>query len=229
MHPLPTHHFIHSSGGKYRLKLVIMTYRYLFSVDPSLTCSGWALFSIKNARLHAVGKIPSLSTKINLAERLSDLQNKIRVIYTELNLNSEDVVVCESPTTMRDPKAAIKVEQVRSIFETLARSLGIYVPGRINPRSVQSELLGIRGKQIKRTFVKEIAVEVVHSLYKDHLMELGFASDKANLKKHQDIVDAILLGNLAVSRINGAGRSGAVLTEVFTHSQPSRTGKLLRR
>ena len=207
----------------------MMTYRYLFSVDPSLTCSGWALFSVKNGELRAIGKIASIPPKHLLSERLIDLQNKISGVYTQLKLNNEDVLICESPTAMRDPNAAIKVEQVRSIFETIARNAGLSVPGRINPRSVQNEILGLKGKQIKRTLVKELAVEAVFNLFSPSLKSLGFAANKANLKKHQDIVDAILIGSLAISRMATANIGGMSIADIFSSSHPARSGRIMSR
>mgnify|MGYP002078898693 CR=1 FL=1 len=206
-----------------------MSYRYLLLVDPSLTCSGWALFALKSGHLKAVGKINSIAAKFPLSVRLQDLQSKISIIYQELNLNSKDIVICESPTTMRDPKAAIKVEQVRSIFETLARGCGMLVPGRINPRSVQNEILGIKGRQIKRSSVKEIAVDVVCKVYGKHLKEIGFPLSKENLKKNQDIVDAILIGSLGVARIFSANQCGVDPALIFQNSQATRSGRVMAR
>ena len=130
---------------------------------------------------------------------------------------------------MKDPNAAIKVEQVRSIFETLARNSGIYVPGRINPRSVQYEILGIKGKQIKRILVKDIAVNAVYNLYLESLESLGFLCTKSNLRRHQDIVDAILIGNLAMTKMQNATISGIPIAQIFSTSYPSRTGRILAR
>jgi Holliday junction resolvasome RuvABC endonuclease subunit len=206
-----------------------MTYRYLFSVDPSLTCSGWALFSVKEGRLCAIGKIASKPPSSLLSERLQDLQNKIESVYVQLKLNSSDVLICESPTAMRDPNAAIKVEQVRSIFETLARNIGLNVPGRINPRSVQNEILGIKGKQIKRLQVKAMAVEAVFNLYSSSLKAIGFPADRVNLKKNQDIVDAILIGSLAITRMGTAKMGGIALGDIFSSSQPVRGGRIMAR
>src|SRR5690606_567012 len=138
----------------------VASYKRLLAVDPSLTCSGWALFELATARpgqgkLVAVGKIRSLSPRVPLATRFSDLQRKIVGVYESLSLSGNDVLICESQTTMRDPRAAFKVEQVRGIFETVARSRSLHVPGRINPRSVQSEVMGLRGKQLARAVVKD--------------------------------------------------------------------------
>ncbi len=206
-----------------------MTYRYLFSVDPSLTCSGWALFCVSSKELRAVGKISSIPAKNQLSVRLHDLQFKINKVLSDLSLTSEDILICESPTAMKDPNAAIKVEQVRSIFEALGRSMGINVPGRINPRTVQHEVLGIKGKQIKRTLVKEMAVEAVFNLYSRSLKNLGFPVDRINLKKNQDIVDAILIGSLAVTRLYTAQSGGIAIRDIFASSLPSRNGRIMSR
>jgi len=117
--------------------------RYVMAVDPSLTCSGWAIFDISSNSLQAVGKIKSLSASgHSLPERYEDLQRQVSQLFLHFNLGNSDVVICESETTMIDPKAAFKVERVRGIFETLGRERGCIVPGRISPRTVQFEVGG---------------------------------------------------------------------------------------
>ncbi|MBX7144070.1 MAG: hypothetical protein K1X79_06440 [Oligoflexia bacterium] len=192
----------------------------LMAVDPSLTCSGWALFSVPQAdrsreRLLAVGKIKSLGPETALATRYLDLQEKIASILAAVELGAGDILVCEAPTTMRDPRAAFKVEQVRGIFETLARERGVSVPGRINPRTVQSEVMGLRGSQLRRAEVKDTAVIIVERLFADSLKELGFDVRRASLKRHQDIVDAILVGVTAVTRVRSGIRALIDLNACF--------------
>lgn len=205
----------------------------LLAVDPSLTCSGWALFGcvkseLQQGKLLAVGKVKSLPTSFKLPERYKDLQNKISNIFEQLQLAKDDVLVCESPTTMRDPGAAFKVEQVRGIFETVARSKGLAVPGRINPRTVQSQIMGLKGKQLERSIVKRTASVLVQSLYKMELSEMGFDVTLANLTRNQDIVDAILVGSMALSKLRFANYGELTLEDSFLASE-SRRGKLCRR
>ena len=202
--------------------------RRLLAIDPSLTCSGWAMFSIQTGTLSAVGKIRSLAPSYPLAQRLRDLQSKIDNIFHKLKIITNDVLVCEAPTTMRDPRAAFKVEQVRGIFEALARSSGLIVPGRINPRSVHHEIMGLRGKQLAREQVKETAVHVVHALYQKPLSGMGFDTTKAALTRHQDIIDAILVGNLALTWINAATLAGIDLEEYFESRKAVRRRPTLR-
>ena len=189
--------------------------RRLIAVDPSLTCSGWALFSADSGKLLGVGKLKSLGPTHPYASRLKDLQERIGKMLLGVGLGKNDVLLCEAPTTMKDPRAAIMVEQVRSIFETLGRDRGIIVPGRINPRSVHHQVMGLRGKQMARLQVKETAVEIVFSLYKGALEEIGFRAGRAELARHQDIVDAILIGNLGVTWIQEAKLLGISLEEFF--------------
>lgn len=189
--------------------------RYLMSVDPSLTCSGWALFDVVSSSLLGVGKIRSLSAKIPLGERLSDLQGKIAHVFTSIPLGGNDVLVCEAPTTMRDPHAAIKVEQVRGLFEVEARARLAQVPGRINPRTVQFEVMGLKGRQLERRVVKETAAYVVSKLHGARLEELGISAEISALKRHQDIVDAILIGATALSWISAAQQGQRALAEFF--------------
>ena len=202
---------------------VMKKHRFLFAVDPSLTCSGWALFSISDGRVAAVGKIRGDAPSIALAERLERLQGRVRKILTELELAQQDVLVCESPTTMRDPHAALKVEQVRGIFETVARERSVVVPGRINPRSVHYEVMGLRGRQLERKTIKFAAVQTVKALYSENLLALGFDTGEKELKKHQDIVDAILVGRLALSRLQDSERAGVEPHEVFRGTTSARS------
>ena len=189
--------------------------RYLMAVDPSLTCSGWALLSIPEGEVLAVGKVKTAPPSVPLATRLDRLQGAIKKVISNLSLGELDVLVCEAPTTMKDPHNAIKVEQVRGIFESTGRSRGVSVPGRVNPRSVQYEVMGLKGKQMARLEVKAAAVRTVQYLYAPALERLGIEATEAALKKHQDIVDAMLIGRFAVLRIQGALDSHQPLEQVF--------------
>lgn len=192
-----------------------MRYSRLFAVDPSLTCSGWALFDIRSEKLLGVGKLRSLPPNIALAERLEDLQRRVRALMDAVSLNEFDVLVCEAPTSIKDPHAALKVEQVRCIFEALARERLSIVPGRLNPRSVQSEIIGLKGRQLKRSVVKEQALRVALMLYGVELAGLGLARSLDELKRHQDIVDALLVGRVSLSRIKRAAKARVGLHSEF--------------
>lgn len=180
------------------------------------------MFDISSESILGVGKIKSLKPQIALASRFLDLQERIGTLFKQLSFGTADILVCEAPTTMKDPKAALKVEHVRSIFETLARELGAYVPGRLNPRSVHNEVIGLSGAQLARPIIKEMAAKTVKTLHGSDLKRLGFLVDDEQLRRHQDIVDAILLGNLALSRIKGAKNSGVSIESLF---QSAPTGK----
>ncbi len=189
--------------------------RYLMAVDPSLTCSGWALLSIPAGEVVAVGKIKGAPPSLPMATRLERLQGSIKKVISDLTLGGADVLVCEAPTTMKDPLNAIKVEQVRGLFESSGRDLGVTVPGRVNPRSVQYEVMGLKGKQVGRTEVKAAAVRTVQYLYAPTLEGFGIKASDEELKRHQDIVDAILIGRFAVLKIQGALESRQPLESVF--------------
>lgn len=182
----------------------MIKYNRLIAIDPSLTCTGWALFSLADGVLRGVGNIKALPPATPMAERLERLQARVAELFSELSLGQRDILVCESQTSMLDPKAAIKVEQVRGIFEVLARQRGVLVPGRMNPRSVQRELLNFRGSQQKRYDVKMAAAKVVKGLYEKELKAIGFEPSIKNLIKHQDIADAILVGRLSLARVEDA-------------------------
>jgi Holliday junction resolvasome RuvABC endonuclease subunit len=181
-----------------------MSFSRLIAIDPSLTSSGWALFEVKSGTLLAIGKICSLDATHSYPSRLRDIQEKIKSAFNTLKLSNDDILISEAPTRIIDPHASFKVEQVRSMFETLGREFGLHVPGRINPRTVHKELLGMKGKQLKRSIIKEAAVYTVEKLYTNHLRRMGFICAPSHFKKHQDIVDAILIGHTGVTRIRNA-------------------------
>jgi Holliday junction resolvasome RuvABC endonuclease subunit len=187
----------------------------LIGVDPSLTCSGWALFDLRSEKLLGVGRIRSMAASFPMAKRLEDLQNKVSLLLAGLELGKGDVMVCEAQTTMRDPRAAFKVEQVRGLFETLGRTIKMSVPGRLNPRTVQYEMMGLRGKQLKRASVKQTAAMAVKHLYADALEGIGFDRQAIGKASYQDIVDAILIGSLAVTKVKSAGRTGVAFEQFF--------------
>lgn len=203
-----------------------MTIERLLAVDPSLTCSGWSLFDFRTGELLAVGVFKSLGPTIALAKRLLDLQTRISQLLLEYKLGPRDILVCEGETSMKDPRAAIKVEQVRGIFETLARSTGLIVPGRISPRSVQSELLGLKGRQSSRKLVKTCAAGVVQAMVGKQLQRLGYGITIEALQRNQDIVDSILIGSLALSKVRTALLARSSLEKEFqVNSKRRRTSR----
>lgn len=195
--------------------MLMKVFKRLLAIDPSLTCSGWALFDIKTKKLLSVGNVKS-KKEGGLSERLLDFQKKIVMLFEALRLNGHDVLICEEATTMIDPRATLVVEQVRCIFEVLARNLNVCVPGRINPRTVQYEIMGLKGVQIDREHVKKIARETVNAIYADMLSQIGFFKQDILKKSNQDIIDAILIGTLGLSRILSIHNTKLNLDEVFS-------------
>ena len=169
----------------------------------------------------AAGKVKSDPPSMLLAERFRRLQRRIESLFDTLGLGGQDVLVCEGATSMKDPHNAMKVEHVRSIFETLGRSRATCVPGRINPRSVQHEIMGLYGKQIPRQEVKFAAVQTALALFAKDLQRLGLISevDGEDLGQHQDVVDALLVGQFAMTRIEAARDGSLPLEEVFQESK----------
>jgi len=153
-----------------------------------------------------------------MATRLRVLHARIEELMGALRLAAGDALVCEAPTTMRDPHNAIKVEQVRGMFEGAARNRGVVVPGRINPRTVHYEVMGLTGPQLVRSEIKAAALRSVEYLYSVNLEKLGLGRGADSLRKHQDIVDAMLVGRVAVLRLQAAGQSGAPVEELFEGS-----------
>lgn len=200
------------------------SFRYLMAVDPSLTCSGWALFCVSSGQVSNVGKIRGAGAAVPLAQRLERIQLHIQELVERFGLGAEDLLVCEAPTTIRDPHNALKVEQVRGIFESVARSRGVRVPGRVNPRTVQYEVMGLRGRQLDRESVKTAAIRTVQYLYATDLKELGLEHSAEQLARHQDIVDAVLIGRLALMKIQSARAGQVTIESLFDVRQAQRRG-----
>ena len=153
-----------------------------------------------------------------------DFQRRVKEVLNSISIKTGDFLVCEAATTMIDPRAIIILEQIRGMFETLAREREVIVPGRINPRSVQFEILGMKGSPISRVKVKDVAVHGVACLYGDALKKLGFDISVKNLKKNQDIVDALLVGRLALTRIQSALQANMPVENIFEeHKRQTRT------
>ena len=191
----------------------------LFAVDPSLTSTGWAVFTIDDQIPRAAGVLTPPGPSFVLAERLKLLQQDVESLFRDLELGAGDVLICEGPAPLvKNPLSSLKVERVRGIFETLARESGVSVPGRLNPRTVQSELLNLKGKQIPRKEVKEAARLVADRLFGNRLSSISFYGQLKNKKISQDIVDALLIGSLALSKIHAGLSAGQSILEVFNAS-----------
>ena len=199
-----------------------MGFRHLLAVDPRLSCSGWALFDLATETLCGVGRLRCAADGRHLAQRIAGVQDNVARLLERIEMGAGAVLICESHTAVVDPSAAIKIEQVRGIFETLARSHQALVPGRVNSRTSQSELLGFRGRQAKRAVVKSAAVSLVSQVFESALENLGFAGSTENLSRNQDIVDALLIGHYAMRRIAHANGVGTSLEEVFDSSKSRR-------
>jgi Holliday junction resolvasome RuvABC endonuclease subunit len=203
----------------------------LFALDPSLTRSGWSVFSLTNSRLLLSGVLSPPGPDTNFSRRLDILHADVKRLFLQLELGKNDIFVCEGPAPLvRNPLSALKVERVRGIFEALARECGVCVPGRLNPRTVQTEILGMRGTQPPRATVKAAAKEVCSRLYGetlqssfDRAVELKLSEGARSMP--QDIVDAALIGSLALSRVLHCRQTGQDIYEVFAASGSGRTRK----
>ena len=193
---------------------------YLFALDPSLTSSGWALFCLKTLEPKKTGILKTLSTEFSLEQRLSDLQRQVRALYKDLELGKNDYFICEGPAPLvLNPSSSMKVERVRGVFETLARESSIKILGRINPRTVQAELMGLKGKQIERKEVKKIARDLANKMFSSYLKEN---------KSNQDIIDAILIGALVSSKLKLAKDTKVDLEVLFAPKQSRAKGRSKR-
>lgn len=196
--------------------------KLLLAVDPSLTRSGWALYTFSGGKPVAWGVITPPDNQVALSRRLDALQQSVGELLRTIALGDGDYLVCEGPAPLiKNPMSALKVEHVRGIFEAVARSRGVAVPGRLNPRTVQTELLGMRGKQLARREVKVWARATVERLFPGELKDLPVLGAKSS-EVPQDVIDAVLIGMVALSRIDFGRRSGIDVSEVFSPKRSSR-------
>ena len=208
----------------------------LLAVDPSLSASGWALFDLGQSQRDcprgrqetlplAVGVIRPPGPRTEMSERLDHLQRQIEQLLRQLELAAGDVLVCEGPAPLvLNPDTSMKVERVRGIFETVGRGAGLLVPGRLNPRTVQTELLGMRGPQLERQKVKAWARETARVLFGPALFSLPLTTG-SNSRKHgmpQDVIDAVLIGVLAAAKVRLCQQSGLPLSAMFAAAQSGR-------
>lgn len=209
----------------------------LLAVDPSLRATGWAIFRIQDSAPISVGVISAPPAEFLLAERLHRVQSLIEELLESFKLGKGDVLICEGPApAVLNPESTLKVERVRGIFETLGRYRGVAVPGRINPRTVQTELLGMKGKQKSRVEVKAWAREIADRLYPGHITEglwkEGLSKERQGKKKKdlpQDIVDALLIGSVALSKLHFALASGMSFESAFNQRSSGGTQRQSRR
>ncbi len=186
----------------------------LFALDPSLTCSGWVLFDLEADCPIAAGTISPPGPSVALSERLRLLQSEATAVMKSVKLSHGDILIAEGPAPLvKNPASSTKVEQVRTMFETLARCFGAEVPGRINPRTVQAELLGLRGAQLPRPQVKKLARDTAKQMFENEILKASNCSCFSKLS--QDIVDALLIAALAAPLIRRAEGAETPLRDVF--------------
>jgi len=194
----------------------------LLAVDPSLTCTGWAVFDIDSQRPTEFSIIRPPGPTSHLSDRYDWLQEEVVKVYSSLGLGRGDFIVCEGPAPLvKNPESSLRVERVRSIFEAVGRMHGVKVLTRLNPRTVQSEVLGLKGKQIPRAEVKELARSTALQVFP----EIGKITEK---KLSQDIVDALLVGMLAVSKIQIHLKTGVDLELLFQSKNFGRNNRSWR-
>jgi len=191
----------------------------LIAIDPSLTASGWVIFSLASEKPLVAGCIKAGPASLPLPSRLKVFQQEVQSLILNFNLGEGDFLITEGPAPLvKNPDSATKVEQVRGIFETIARARGLEVPGRVNPRSVQTELLAFSGAQKERKFVKESARRVASNLMG---AELASAAGEDFSSLAQDIIDAALVGVYAISRIKRAQAGKLPVVEMFRPKKAS--------
>ena len=202
----------------------------LLAVDPGLSTCGWALFSLDTALPLRVGTLSPPDRRELMPTRLKFLQRGAGVILEKTGLGQGDFLVCEGAAHVAlNPRTSLLLEQVRTLFETLARGCGAAVPGRVNPRSVQHQLLGARGKQLRRDCVKALGKRAALQLYGELLSSLEYTriscSKSRTGRVEQDIFDALLVGTVAAVKIKQCFSSGLDVDVAFSSNSKK---KLLR-
>ncbi|MDR2338329.1 MAG: hypothetical protein LBE20_06795 [Deltaproteobacteria bacterium] len=201
----------------------INSFKKLLAIDPSLTSTGWVLFDLQTGTIRQFGILNDPGPKIVLARRLAILQQEIEALLSAVELQAGDVLVCEGPAHLvLNPQSALKVEHVRGMFEVLARKRGVDVPGRVNPRIIHTEILGLKGKQVKRAEVKKIARSVAERLFVKEFA--NNQNNKLNSRRKvlsQDIIDAALIGAFCITQIDLCQKLKIDLAEAFHEGRRS--------
>ena len=173
----------------------------LVAIDPSIASSGWAVFCLESKSLLSIGTIRDKHSKQSDEFRLLEIQKEIGLLFECEKFGRGDFIVCEGPAHLvLNPQTALKVERVRGIFETLARAREVEVPGRVNPRTLQCEVIGLQGSQLPRKEVKAIAKRTALQLFGKDLLKVSPLKEPSS--HVQDIFDALLIGAFSMSRID---------------------------
>ena len=77
--------------------------------------------------------------------------------------------------------------------------------------------MGLTGKQVPREQIKELAVSIAIRLFGKDFRELGLLQDATDLADHQDIVDAVLVGSLALTKLQAALIGGIGVEQLLEH------------
>ena len=216
--------------------MIISKTARLLAIDPSLNSSGWVMFNIAKASPLSIGIIPSKNTSskrktklsnLTLAERLYFIQKEVEESLEELKLGPNDILVCEGPAPLvLNPQTALKLEHVRGIYETLARHRGACVPGRLNPKTVQTEILNLKGKQLARPIIKDLITQTAKHIFASDLERLILKNPDILIKRRsgkteipQDIYDALLIGAVAVSKLQLCQKTQTDIFSIFSEKQ----------
>lgn len=182
----------------------------VLAIDPGLTVSGWAVLDAQSGGLLLCGTTRPPGPSIKLETRLEVFQSLASSLFSRLALTQLDAVVCEAAAPLvLNPASAEKVERVRSTWESVARANSVPVLERVNPRTIQTQMLGLRGAQAIRADVKRIARSVAQHIFGQSTLgfvelEHGREWEEGRLAiadLTQDAIDALLLGSYAVTLI----------------------------
>ncbi|MCS6961758.1 MAG: crossover junction endodeoxyribonuclease RuvC [Deltaproteobacteria bacterium] len=182
----------------------------VLAVDPSSSSLGWAIIDTREIPLDA--GVFYYNTDISISNRVKHIVNEIKHIIDCYNLKRGDYFVVESSAGCINPRTFLILERIRGAGEAVALLNGLTVLGRINPRSIHVNLLGIK-KSLARVFVKSAIRSYVEKQFSAFLK----SAEIEVIPKNQDVFDALLLGYYFVRILkmcNNGGDVSAYLTDI---------------
>lgn len=180
----------------------------VFSVDPSVSSLGWAIMQV-SGRLVDAGVL-KYSSKNSICERIQFILREVNDLIQYYKLGPTDYCVLESSAGIINPRSFLALERVRSSVEALAIIKGLRVIGRINPRSLQSKMLGLK-KMEKRDFVKSAIRSFVIQEFRSF-----FDGNRLDISRvEQDLFDAVILAYYFVKLISFL-KNEQVITEILS-------------
>ena len=156
---------------------------YVFSLDPSLSSTGYAVIESTTNKLITKGRITT-STKDDTDTRIQYILQTL--IWISENHNVQDIIL-EDGFVGFNAGGSLKLAELRGAIIAYYKYKKYTVVHR-QPKEIRKNF-GLSGSAKK----EEVANEVL-KYYPELQQEIGPYSDKANKQKTSDIYDAISIG-----------------------------------